>query len=449
MRKFLLSLSAVLLMTLGAGAQQTSSTGGGSATSANQLSILNAVQQPAAVQSGNNIIGGTQSTALSGAYQDGWNVNQGQLADLPYTGSGNGTETAVLKGIYGNTALNGTAVNQVAPYTPVTPGTATATKALLLGGHYNGTSLPSFTTGQEGYIPVDQNGALNVGFDGVQFSPATVTSATTVFTQDMTGYAGISVQTISAGTGNSITFETAEDNSTYVSSAGILSTAATNQPATTTGNASLYMFPKRGKWFRARVSTYTSGNVTIIYSLHKSFPGLYTGTNSVQGTIASGATQTASPVPTGFDARTSNLTPVTNGQNVYGVSTAVGAQVVYPWSIPEATWSTSAASGGIVNLTTGFQLQAAGASGVRNYLTKLTVSAHGTVTTASEIVVRDGASGTIIWREKLEAAAQNALTFDFSPPLRGSTATLMEFATLTAMGAASAVYVNAQGYQGP
>lgn len=467
------------------------------ATAANQASILAAVSAPLAANDPDTFIGKTRIDAIANAFQDNSDVVQGATNDPVWPGSGPMTVIGGLKALYtvsqtatpgkvttaaptytdGTTAelsLNtsgglrvdgsgatqpisaaslplpsgaGTAANQAAPFTPVAPGTAIATKALLLGGHYNGTSLPSFTSGQEGYIPVDQNGALNVGFDGQQVSPASVTSAATIFTQDMTGYAGIDVQTTSAGSGNTITFETSEDNITWFSATGVLSSTVANQPTSTTGSLSLYSFPKRGKLFRARVSTYGSGTVTVIYSLHKSSPGLYTGTLNVQGTIANGATQTASPVPMGFDARTANLTPVTNGQNVYGVSTLVGAQIVYPWSIPEATWPYAAASGGIVNTTTAVTLQAAGASGIRNYLKTISVTVSGTVTAASECVVRDGASGTVLWRDKLDAVGR--IVFNPDIPLRGSAATLMEFATLTAMGAASAVYVNAQGFQGP
>lgn len=342
--------------------------------------------------------------------------------------------------------------NQTAPYTPVAAATATATKAILLGGHYNGTTVPSFTAGQEGYIPVDQNGALNCGFDGQQVSPASVTSAANIFTQDMTGYAGITVHITSAGTGCTITYETSEDNVTFIGTTGCssgFSTGSTWSSATTT--TAVATFPKRGRYFRARVSTYGSGTVTVIYSLNKSTP-VFSGNVGVQGTAASGATIGVNPVAVGFDARTSNLA-VTNGQAVYGVSTMAGAQIVYPWSIPELTWQFAAASGGIVNTTTAVTLQSAGAAGIRNYLTRLQLSCNSGTFTATEIAIRDGAAGTVIWRGNIpsstSAVPMAMQTLNFEPPLRGSAATLMEFVTLTATGASTAVYVNAQGFQGP
>jgi hypothetical protein len=67
------------------------------------------------------------------------------------------------------------------------------------------------------------------------------------------------------------------------------------------------------------------------------------------------------------------------------------------------------------------------------------------LTSATEVVIRDGAAGTVLWRIKIPTVGLDAANFDFACPLRGTANTLLEVATLTASGA-GAVYVNLQGF---
>lgn len=110
-----------------------------------------------------------------------------------------------------------------------------------------------------------------------------------------------------------------------------------------------------------------------------------------------------------------------------------------------SSWQYAAAAGGILNTTTAVTIAAAGGAGVRNYLTSINLMAEA-VTAATELVIRDGAAGTVIYRTKIPPAGLAGTTITFGTPLRGSAATLMEIATLTAT-IAGAVYCNAQGYQ--
>lgn len=114
-------------------------------------------------------------------------------------------------------------------------------------------------------------------------------------------------------------------------------------------------------------------------------------------------------------------------------------------AIIKSEWHYAAASGGIVNTTTAVTLAAAAGAGLRNYLASLDLSSTG-LTTATEIAVRDGAAGTVLWRGYIGTAAMDHRTIRFDPPLKGSVNTLMEFVTLTAGGAAKPVYVNAHGF---
>jgi len=108
-------------------------------------------------------------------------------------------------------------------------------------------------------------------------------------------------------------------------------------------------------------------------------------------------------------------------------------------------WSYAAASGGIANTTTAVTIKAAAGANIRNYINAVQIGAD-SLTNATELVIRDGAGGTVLWRHKIHATLQViGFSMKFDPPLKGSTNTLLEVATLTASGA-GAVYFNAQGY---
>ncbi len=112
-----------------------------------------------------------------------------------------------------------------------------------------------------------------------------------------------------------------------------------------------------------------------------------------------------------------------------------------PWSIPDATWQWSTAGAPITTaLTT--QVMGAGAANVRNYMTQM--YCDNSSATAGEVQILDGA--TIIADRFIPA---NATAFPVlltagGIPLRGSTATAMNFKTLTA---AQSLYCSAEGYQ--
>lgn len=119
-------------------------------------------------------------------------------------------------------------------------------------------------------------------------------------------------------------------------------------------------------------------------------------------------------------------------------------------------WNYAAAASGIVNTTTAVTIKAAEAgvpaavSGYRNYISSIQV-AHDVLGAVTELVIRDGAGGTVLWRTKLQTAAVEAgagAPIEFNPPLKtANTNTLLEVATLTAV--TGGVYVNAQGFVGP
>lgn len=112
----------------------------------------------------------------------------------------------------------------------------------------------------------------------------------------------------------------------------------------------------------------------------------------------------------------------------------------------DVLWSYAAAAGGITNTTTAVTIAPAAGAGKRNFLCTLVVGAD-TLGAATELAVRDGASGTVIWRNKLQTAAMVPTEIVIQPCIKGSANTLMEVVTLTAT-VSGGVYVSASGYIG-
>ena len=163
------------------------------------------------------------------------------------------------------------------------------------------------------------------------------------------------------------------------------------------------------------------------------------------GNAAEDAATTANPLITGGIVRTATSpTTLIAGDAARSTMTSGAAQVVYPYAVPEVSWSYAAAAAGILNTTTAVTFKAAAAAGIRNYITNIHVMSEA-LTTATELAIRDGAAGTVLWRVKIPTGGLPTMSITFPTPIRGTAATLLEVVTLTASGA-GAVYFNAQGF---
>ena len=290
-------------------------------------------------------------------------------------------------------------------------------------------------------LPVAQTDGLTVS--------GTATSAAVLFTTSMLNYESITVQVTSAGTSCTVTYETSDDNSNWISIAGLSFTNTGSSALTTTSSAvGGIQFTRKGLYFRARVSAYGSGTVTAIGTLSKA-PAVQQGLIAIGGGFSpEGGGANTYPIAIAAEARTSSKTSVSNATLVRPISTLDGRQVIRLNSIPENEWVYAAASGGITNTTTAATLVAAQAAGVRNYLTSLQISSD-VLGAATEIAIRDGAGGTVLWRGKIGTAGiAGVSTIQFSDPLKSTAATLLEVVTLSA-SVTGGVYVNAQGYIAP
>lgn len=225
---------------------------------------------------------------------------------------------------------------------------------------------------------------------------------------------------------------------------GLTATIATS--GSTSG--SNYMFPVVGARARIRVTALTTSDaIAQIALLEKAFEiASPVSAVTVTGPAAHDAAISGNPVRIGARALTANFTGVATGDVVDMAATVVGAQIVKPYSIPEADWTYAAAASGIVNTTTAVTVKAAAGAGIRNYITGLQI-AHATLGAVTEFAIRDGAAGTVLFRIQLQTAAKEDIQIEFPTPLRGTANTLLEIVTLTAV--TGGVYANLQGYAAP
>lgn len=283
-------------------------------------------------------------------------------------------------------------------------------------------------------------------------STGTPTAGSTLGPIALKGRGTFALHITAIGVGNSGNVQVSNDGVTWINvSNGLI--VSTNQYGATMGSGvGLFIFNVSGAVFaRLSMSGFTSGTLTAtincshtqnMVSLHAPLPA----GSQVGGAAAHDAAVSGNPVRIAGRALTANYATVSTGDTADLVTTLVGAVVNKPFSIPELDWSYAAATGGISNTTTAVTVKAAGAAGIRNYVTSMQVYAP-TLGAATEIAVRDGAGGTVLWRGYAPTGGINQ-TIQFESPIKGTAATLLEVVTLTAT-VTGGVYFNLQGYTAP
>jgi hypothetical protein len=326
------------------------------------------------------------------------------------------------------------------------------TNSFIAGAGGTGISVGGTAVSSSNPLPVAQTDGLTVSgtVTGIAAYQATSGIPTVLFTTSMLNYESITVQVTSAGSSCTITYEASEDGVNWQSTSGMTtSNIGTSVNTTTSTIALILQFPRKASIFRARVSAYgVNSTVSVVGTLSK-VPVAQLGLTYIGGGISpEGGGANTGPIAVGLEGRTSSKTSVTNGTLVRSIATVDGRQVIRLNSIPENEWVYAAASGGIANTTTAVTLVAAQAAGIRNYLTSLQLSSDA-LGAATEIAIRDGAGGAVLWRGKIGMAGITGVsTIQFSDPLKSTAATLLEVVTLTA-SVTGGVYVNAQGYIAP
>ena len=115
---------------------------------------------------------------------------------------------------------------------------------------------------------------------------------------------------------------------------------------------------------------------------------------------------------------------------------------VLPNGMSAQRWSFASATSGIVNTTTAVTIKAAAGAGVKNCVAGLQIATD-TLGAATELALRDGAAGTVIWRTKLQTGPLPLTSVHLPAAICGTANTLMEVVTLTAV--TGGVYVDAEG----
>lgn len=174
-----------------------------------------------------------------------------------------------------STAANQTSTNAalttISAQLPASLGAKTAAASLSVGpasdlanlepaaSAITGTVMPSGGTGITGWLSAIYRSCS----EGAAIS-GSVTSATTVVSASNNLYMGGSFQVTNAGTTCTITYEQSNDGTNWITLPVISAALPTAAPTTTSTTAGIYSYVSSAAFVRARVSTYTSGTVSVV-----------------------------------------------------------------------------------------------------------------------------------------------------------------------------------------
>lgn len=292
-----------------------------------------------------------------------------------------------------------------------------------------------------------------LAFAGIELEiggPYVASAVGQVFDVDCSGAAALVLGIVGTFTGQAVAVEQTIDGNYWFQCAGkpitgmpSLSAVAPSSNSGSTGTETVWVYELFGKRVRARVTALATGTITFVPALSARPVNLWT---SVSGIVAHSSASAGFPVRVAGKTVTGADTTLVSGDVCDLFMTSGGAAIVEPFSPPELGWSYAAASGGIVSTTTAVTIKAAAGSGLRNCISSIQIATD-TLGAATEIAIRDGAAGAVLWRGKLQATALPETTISFPKPLRGSANTLLEVVTLTSV--TGGVYFNAQGFVAP
>lgn len=273
---------------------------------------------------------------------------------------------------------------------------------------------------------------------------------------DVRAYKSAAVQLISSATAGTAVWECSNDGTNALSfsavNQGSIPLANASSLSFATGNANAtHIFPITTNYIRLRISVALTGGTTQAVTTLSQTPysSLIPTTNTTitNGQTANDAAVTGNPVRIGFKTQTTLPTTLATGDASDALATTAGQLVTKPFGTSENDWSFACASagidptGGAVTTT----LKTAGASSIKNYLTGFDIYT-GTLGAATEITIRDGSGGTVLWRWNLPTTGTLIPPNNFFTPLKGSAATAM-VVTVESATTTGKVYFNARGYQ--
>lgn len=404
----------------------------------------------------------------------------GALADAAYAGSGSASVIAALKGVYsllaaplpaGSNAIGTVTANAgtgtfavSAASLPLPSGAATETtlaaintKTPALGQAAMTASSPVVIASDQSVVPVNQAGVSASGSLGVLNATVALSlNGSTGFAIDLRG-------TFVA----TVTFQGTIDGTNWFTLNVVPAGAAVNQANVSTATAvGAWMGNANGcSQVRAIATAYTSGSVTVTLramqaagmvqtvptgqttqAVSGTLTAVTTVTTLANGQTAHSAASTGSPLRVAGRVNTAVDTTLVAGDASDLFVTTGGALVSKPYSMPETDWQSSS---GLTPLatTTSTAVRAAGAAGVRNYVTAIQLF-NNSATVSTNVAILDGAA--VLWAGWLPATTAALpvvpVNITFPTPLRGTAATAVNIQLGTT---ASSVFWNAQGYQAP
>ena len=318
-----------------------------------------------------------------------------------------------------------------------------------ISGQYDDVATTTVTENQIAPVRINASRALHV--DGsavtqpvsgtVTANPAsgtidTVTTVGTVTNLAQMGGVALNMNTGVRATGTQrITIAT--DDTVAVTNAGTFATQATLQAGTAEFGKLAAGTAVIGHVINDANSGVDIGDVDVL-SLPNVTLAAGTNTNEVVGDVAHDAAVGGNPVLVGLESRTTEPTAVGDGDAVRALATSLGKQIVQPYAIPQSHWSYATATLGVTD-TSNDEAKAAGAAGVRNYVTGVQVM-NGHATVGTEVVILDGA--VVLWRGWAEPTG-GGCSANFTTPLKGTAATAINVTNITT---GSKTYFNLQGF---
>lgn len=194
----------------------------------------------------------------------------GAPADAAYTGGATGSLIAALKGIYnkfgtiasaaaqttGNASLTTIATN-TSIFAPGTSGAAASPVQGVTGG------LPVPMVGASATAPSDTNRLAVANPDCLSFSNGGANAVGVINSLDTLGYSAVAVQLTGTFVGT-VVFETSGDGNTWVPAYGFAPGLTAISPVTSVTTVGMWVIPITLRFFRTRLSVFTSGVVSQI-----------------------------------------------------------------------------------------------------------------------------------------------------------------------------------------
>ena len=189
----------------------------------------------------------------------------------------------------------------------------------------------------------------------------------------------------------------------------------------------------------------SAGQATMVNSV----PAVLASDHSaipVNGTDSHSAAATGKPVRVGGKVSTASDATLADGDAADLPMTSDGQVLVKTGGRPEEDWSFAVPAGGLVN-TTAEQVVKVGVAARRHYVTGIQIDAAA-LGGATEVVLLDGAAGTVLFRLGLTTAGLvTPVSLRFETPLRLTAANDVRMKSTVAV--TGGIYLNVQGYTAP